>query len=262
MIRQTLADRIVNAGYGLPEQTVIFLYNQPLGEYAEKFHFGTFKSIPPFTNTFVQIKSDTSQSALDYVGAFLGYDELEKTAWCQMFAVGTRHDGFIGIYPSLFTLVYSDDYILDRVETLSGVDFAPESRGFIILKHDEQFANYVIDRVEAVFSLLHQRREFELVTPTRQIRRQVERKEGKPPSPYFRITVNPNKVQKRYTINQGDGHTKKPHIVRGHFAHYGDDAPLFGKYTGVFWRPSHVRGHGDDNPKAKDYHIILPPSNN
>lgn len=45
-----------------------------------------------------------------------------------------------------------------------------------------------------------------------------------------------------------DGHNKAWHICRGNFATYTDAAPLFGKYTGRYWRPQHVRGdkkHGE-----------------
>lgn len=45
-----------------------------------------------------------------------------------------------------------------------------------------------------------------------------------------------------------DGHNKAWHICRGNFATYTDKAPLFGKYTGRYWRPQHVKGdkkHGE-----------------
>lgn len=45
------------------------------------------------------------------------------------------------------------------------------------------------------------------------------------------------------------------HICRGHFAHYGDDKPLFGKYTGTFWRPMHARGKVEQGVVVKDYKI-------
>jgi len=45
-----------------------------------------------------------------------------------------------------------------------------------------------------------------------------------------------------------DGHSKAWHICRGNFATYTDAKPLFGKYTGRYWRPQHVKGdkkHGE-----------------
>lgn len=45
------------------------------------------------------------------------------------------------------------------------------------------------------------------------------------------------------------------HIRRGNFAHYSDDAPLFGKYTGTFWRPATVVGNEKNGIVAKDYKV-------
>lgn len=45
------------------------------------------------------------------------------------------------------------------------------------------------------------------------------------------------------------------HLVRGHFATYTEAKPLFGKYTGTFWRPAHVRGTADAGTVYKDYKV-------
>jgi hypothetical protein len=45
------------------------------------------------------------------------------------------------------------------------------------------------------------------------------------------------------------------HICRGHFATYSEDRPLFGKYTGQFWKPSHVRGAAEFGLIQKDYNV-------
>lgn len=52
-----------------------------------------------------------------------------------------------------------------------------------------------------------------------------------------------------------NGLKKALHICRGHFAHYSDEAPLFGKYTGQFWKPSHVRGSLESGAVVKDYAV-------
>ena len=48
------------------------------------------------------------------------------------------------------------------------------------------------------------------------------------------------------------------HLRRGNFAHYTDDAPLFGKFTGAFWRPATVVGSEKNGIVAKDYRIDMP----
>lgn len=45
------------------------------------------------------------------------------------------------------------------------------------------------------------------------------------------------------------------HIRRGNFAHYTDDAPLFGKYTGTFWRPATAVGNAKNGIRVKDYEV-------
>lgn len=48
------------------------------------------------------------------------------------------------------------------------------------------------------------------------------------------------------------------HLRRGNFAHYSDDAPLFGKYTGTFWRPATVVGNAKNGVVVKDYKVKPP----
>jgi hypothetical protein len=45
------------------------------------------------------------------------------------------------------------------------------------------------------------------------------------------------------------------HTVRGHFATYTGEAPLFGKYTGTFWRPWSLRGNPDRGVVESDYKL-------
>jgi hypothetical protein len=52
-----------------------------------------------------------------------------------------------------------------------------------------------------------------------------------------------------------DESKKAMHLCRGHFAKYTDDSPLFGKYTGLFWKPMHVRGKVQHGIVDKDYAI-------
>jgi len=52
-----------------------------------------------------------------------------------------------------------------------------------------------------------------------------------------------------------NGLKKALHICRGHFAHYGPDAKLFGKYEGSFWHPMHTRGSAKNGVVVKDYKV-------
>lgn len=45
------------------------------------------------------------------------------------------------------------------------------------------------------------------------------------------------------------------HVVRGHFATYTPEKPLFGKYVGTYWREAHTRGDIAAGEVAKDYEV-------
>lgn len=51
------------------------------------------------------------------------------------------------------------------------------------------------------------------------------------------------------------GAKKALHLVRGNFAKYTEESPLFGKVTGTFWRPMHTRGSEKRGRVVKDYAV-------
>lgn len=54
------------------------------------------------------------------------------------------------------------------------------------------------------------------------------------------------------------GLRKALHICRGHFATYTQEKPLFGRVTGTFWKPQHVRGSAKEGAVVKDYRVKAP----
>lgn len=83
------------------------------------------------------------------------------------------------------------------------------------------------------------------------------KRNGQIPVKYHHIVIDPQKTK---TVSphagRGDDRPKKAlHLARGHFAHYTEDKPLFGKYVGTFWRPAHVRGSADVGTVYKDYKV-------
>lgn len=54
------------------------------------------------------------------------------------------------------------------------------------------------------------------------------------------------------------GAEKARHMVRGHFATYTEENPLFGKYTGTYWKPWHVRGKAANGITVTDYKVEVP----
>jgi hypothetical protein len=92
--------------------------------------------------------------------------------------------------------------------------------------------------------------------PKRHEQREAMRK-GEPILKYHEIVIDPNR-------SYGDSESVKAsenkptralHIARGHFAHYSEEKPLFGKYAGTFWIPAHVRGNKDFGVVKSTYKV-------
>lgn len=93
------------------------------------------------------------------------------------------------------------------------------------------------------------------------IRRKRELKLGRPVVQFRELVIDPSMTQKRYEGGSGQPRqrgTKSLHIARGHFATYSADRPLFGKYSGTFWKPAHVRGSAEVGMVGKDYAVKAP----
>ena len=95
--------------------------------------------------------------------------------------------------------------------------------------------------------------------PSRHKRREAQRRNKPHPTTYYTLVIEPMRhVLRAEGGLEQHGLKKAVHICRGHFAHYSDDKPLFGKYTGSFWRPAHVRGSLDSGEIKKDYWVNAP----
>lgn len=96
--------------------------------------------------------------------------------------------------------------------------------------------------------------------PSRQIRRAAERK-GDPIERYIVLDIMPmREVLRTEGRSESVGLQRALHICRGHFSTYTEERPLFGKYAGRFWIPSHVRGSADAGKIEKDYRVKAPRS--
>jgi hypothetical protein len=88
----------------------------------------------------------------------------------------------------------------------------------------------------------------------------------KPPKPgercrrlhYHVLNIKPmQEVLRREGQSQTTGLKKALHICRGHFKDY-QQKGLFGKYPGLFWWDSHIRGRSEQGITVKDYAISTP----
>lgn len=92
----------------------------------------------------------------------------------------------------------------------------------------------------------------------------VRRRHGlKPFVRYHTIRVDPSLVRAaRGPVGPAAGDALTGlHIVRGNFARYSEDKPLFGRADmhGLFWRPSHVRGETSRGVVVSDYEVCPTP---
>lgn len=108
-------------------------------------------------------------------------------------------------------------------------------------------------------SLLHCHNvHMENVIEPRQQRRAYERKYGLPLSEYKVLTIRPVGKTPRGNIAPAVKAVglNREHIVRGHFKTFTDEAPLFGRLTGMWWWESAVRGNPKRGEVVKDYNVI------
>jgi len=91
--------------------------------------------------------------------------------------------------------------------------------------------------------------------PAKLNRRRMKR--GKPPLVKYKVLeIEPmRQVLRKAGQQHGVEQLRALHICRGHFAHYTNEAKLFGRHAGTFWRPSHVRGTAEAGEIVKDYEI-------
>ena len=96
-------------------------------------------------------------------------------------------------------------------------------------------------------------------TPCEKLSRSFQRKHGKPLNRFHTIEIDPmRKLLESEGEVKRNGLKKALHICRGHFAHYTPEKPLFGRISGNFWVPAHVRGAKEHGTVKKDYVVKAP----
>lgn len=95
--------------------------------------------------------------------------------------------------------------------------------------------------------------------PAPKVSKKHERRYGNPSTRYYtlEIATMTDSLEKEGGVSQ-NGLKKALHICRGHFATYAPEKPLFGKYSGTFWKPQHVKGNKKHGEVVKDYAVKAP----
>jgi hypothetical protein len=87
--------------------------------------------------------------------------------------------------------------------------------------------------------------------------RQYQHHFGQPMTKYKTLRVKPTGKRDEAATETKDYQGLMPlHLRRGNFATYTEDAPLFGKYVGTFWRPATAVGETKNGVVVKDYEVV------
>ena len=96
------------------------------------------------------------------------------------------------------------------------------------------------------------------VDPPPKLSRKAERRHGRPLAQYYALDIRP---MQRILDYEGEAQTTglrhALHFCRGHFKTYTAESPLFGKHSGEYWWPDHVRGSAEEGAIEKDYRLRL-----
>lgn len=73
------------------------------------------------------------------------------------------------------------------------------------------------------------------------------------------ITPLRQEVRRALVTDTTSSEIKKAlHLCRGHYRRYTEESKLFGKHTGIFWIPAHMRGSKEAGEIRKDYKVLSP----
>jgi hypothetical protein len=198
--------------------------------------------------------SDTNTTKLD--NFIIDYDDNKE----QSFYISNMTAGFKGEYAALFVkwMTGEDGYIVRDIDGnyLLAVDIHENMKGAFEDKNDlESFCLSQFSITWVTFALMHVKN-IELIDQpiSRQVRRRKERKG----EPFYKVlSLEPFKKQVRNEARE-TGQTEMQralHLCRGHFVTYSEERPLFGKYSGTYWKPAHMRGSANNGEVVKDYKI-------
>jgi hypothetical protein len=92
--------------------------------------------------------------------------------------------------------------------------------------------------------------------PPEKLSKAWTRRHGRPLTRYTVLNINPmKKVLRDEGGAEHTGLVKALHICRGHFKHFTEEHPLFGKAVGTYWWPMHARGRAEAGVVVKDYRV-------
>lgn len=92
--------------------------------------------------------------------------------------------------------------------------------------------------------------------PQAKLKRMLNKHSRNKKTIYKVLVVKPFSTRKHYLESQKTGIKRSMHVCRGHLRTYTEDSKLFGKYTGTYYIPPHIRGDKKIGKVIKDYKLL------
>jgi len=123
----------------------------------------------------------------------------------------------------------------------------------------DYFRRYMWPALLAISFMHCKNVELKTQIPPAPLSKKHQKKTGRPLVKYKVLEIEPMKKVLR-TEGQSEtlGLKHALHICRGHFKDYSKGGGLFGKYKGLYWWESHVRGDPSQGVVVKDYSVNPP----
>ncbi len=127
----------------------------------------------------------------------------------------------------------------------------------------DSFMSMILEGGLYTLGLLHCRNiGTEVVMPRRSESHKQEKRSGIPMSSYKVLVITgKSKVAGTIIGQRSIGKKHALHTCRAHFMNFTADAPLFGKYEGRFFVPSHIKGRISMGAISKDYDVAVKAEN-
>lgn len=143
-----------------------------------------------------------------------------------------------------------------RFNTIFSSDDLPEDASEVMLGN---FAKYVSPVLLAISFMHCKNVTMEQVVPPAPFSKKHQKKHGRPLEKYHVLNIEPmKKVLRTEGQSEKTGLRQALHICRGHFKDFSKGTGLFGKYKGLYWWDSQVRGSHTEGIVDKDYNVKSP----
>jgi hypothetical protein len=218
---------------------------------------------PPFEQFFVEANATFDGETIQRGGFCFQIEPRPEiappsTRWCLVITPWFyMHGEVVSCQASALIHIDVNGSILDDMQR---IQVAETARPHPSLLPSSQAAHNVPFILRAI-AAMHRRAEAEKITPSRQQRRQFQRKfqTDLSPTDYWILKVKTHVPQSYEEIGEPAIHHGAPreHSVRGHFRWYGERG-MFGREemtNRMVWIPNHERGEDTIGAIRKDYEI-------